>query len=262
MLHVTTEVGKPGKREREKRHYPHIQHTPDKTIFKPTGRRYIPHGHGPSGDWTRPHAQSVQVEYSKCGPDWESKLRYIPHPQREEYPAMEIWENNWKSMRAYPFTYRRSNTEWLLDPDHHRVGLRCYFNGSHKATMTSERELSHSMLFGKNRKDWAIDKRNQIPEASAGDKNYQVVEYSPNFHFEGSTRPIVQFGSQASSMKPLTFIPLQTLPPIDHNSFERKEKERVLKEDITTVEKLESWKPATPLHLTIPQEEPKKLAPS
>ena len=39
-----------------------------------------------------------------------------------------------------------------------------------------------------------IDKRNGIGEASPGDKQYQVPEYSPGFHKLGSSRPIINFG--------------------------------------------------------------------
>lgn len=36
------------------------------------------------------------------GPDWKSKLKYIPDPENPKYPAAEIFENNWKAMRPYP----------------------------------------------------------------------------------------------------------------------------------------------------------------
>lgn len=39
-----------------------------------------------------------------------------------------------------------------------------------------------------------IDRRNGIPYASEGDKSYQAVEYSPNFHKAGSSLPSPQFG--------------------------------------------------------------------
>ena len=42
--------------------------------------------------------------------------------------------------------------------------------------------------------EWVIDKRNGIPNAAEGDKNYQAVEYSPGFHKQGCTRPMPQFG--------------------------------------------------------------------
>ena len=42
---------------------------------------------------------------------------------------------------------------------------------------------------------WVVyDKRNEIPVASLGDKSYQVPEYSLDFHKQGSTRPVVNFG--------------------------------------------------------------------
>ena len=39
-----------------------------------------------------------------------------------------------------------------------------------------------------------FDKRNGLPAASLGDKSYQVPEYSLDFHKQGSTRPVINFG--------------------------------------------------------------------
>lgn len=39
-----------------------------------------------------------------------------------------------------------------------------------------------------------IEQRNGIGMAAPGDKSYQVVEYSPDFHKYGSTLPVVNFG--------------------------------------------------------------------
>lgn len=39
-----------------------------------------------------------------------------------------------------------------------------------------------------------FDRRNSIPIASLGDKSYQVPEYSLDFHKQGSTRPVTNFG--------------------------------------------------------------------
>ena len=52
----------------------------------------------------------------------------------------------------------------------------------------STRSISFLILEG------LVDKRNGIPEASPGDKSYQVPEYSPSFHKYGSTRPIPKYG--------------------------------------------------------------------
>ena len=39
-----------------------------------------------------------------------------------------------------------------------------------------------------------FEKRNGIPVVSLGDKSYQVPEYSLDFHKQGSTRPVINFG--------------------------------------------------------------------
>ena len=44
--------------------------------------------------------------FYRNGPDWKSKLKYIPDPSDEKYPAAEIFENNWKAMRPFPRMYR------------------------------------------------------------------------------------------------------------------------------------------------------------
>jgi len=48
-------------------------------------------------------------------------------------------------------TYRRSNNERLLDPGLTKIGLRCSFDGVHRATNTSNDELTHKMRFGRGR---------------------------------------------------------------------------------------------------------------
>lgn len=42
---------------------------------------------------------------NRSGPDWSSKLKYIPAPSNPDYPAAEIWPNNWKALRPYPCMY-------------------------------------------------------------------------------------------------------------------------------------------------------------
>jgi len=39
---------------------------------------------------------------SRNGPDWKSRLKYLPDPSDDKYPAAEIFPNNWKAMRPYP----------------------------------------------------------------------------------------------------------------------------------------------------------------
>ncbi|XP_062611132.1 spermatogenesis-associated serine-rich protein 1-like isoform X1 [Saccostrea cucullata] len=233
MLHLTTEIGKVGRKERERKHFPDIHNNCSLPSYRPHGRRYIPHGYGFYEDWM-PHNQNINIRYTENGPDWKSKLKYIPDPENPKYPAAEIFENNWKAMRPYPYTYMRTRNEWLLDPGLTKVGLRCNFGGVHKATNTSSDEITHRMLFGRGRNETIIDKRNGIPYASEGDKSYQAVEYSPSFHKAGSSLPSPQFG----------------------DTFRDMERRRQMSEEIDSVRGLESWEPAKPIHQALIPEDP------
>lgn len=249
MLHVTTEVGRVGKKERQRRHFPQLN-TLTESIDKPQGRKYIPHNYGTNMDWV-PHGQYIDPHLTESGPDWSSRLRYIPDPENPDYPAAEIWPNNWRSMRPYPWTYQRTVREWLLDPG---LGtkLRCVFNGQHKASATSEAEITHTLLYGKGRPESMVDKRNGLTEASPGDKSYQVPEYSPSFHKLGCTRPFTRYGPARSFRTPDTFIPLTPLSNRPRETYSQKEKSKETQVHADEVKKLEIWKPATPLPLTIP----------
>jgi len=48
-------------------------------------------------------------------------------------------------------TYMLTSNEWLLDPGLSNKGMKCKFNGEHKATRTTEEEITHTMLYGKGR---------------------------------------------------------------------------------------------------------------
>lgn len=256
MIHLTTEIGKPGKKEREKRHFPQIQNVCSgyATGYKPRGRRYIPHGYGFYDEWT-PHNQNIQITYAEAGPDWSSRLKYIDHPQNPKYPAAEIFPDNWKAMRPYPYTYRQTDNEWLLDPGLSKKGMKCTFEGVHKATDTSSDEITHKMLYGRGRREVTIDKRNGIPYASEGDKTYQAPEYSPGFHRIGSSLPLTQFGANYGKNTVDTFVPLQPLPTIRRDTFREIEKQKQKESEINVVRSLDTWKPATPLNIIQHNEE-------
>lgn len=255
MLHVTTEIGKVGRKERERRHFPDIHNNCSAPAYRSRGRRYIPHGYGFNDEWT-PHNQNINIKYTENGPDWKSKLKYIPDPENPKYPAAEIFENNWKAMRPYPYTYMRTRNEWLLDPGLTKVGLRCNFEGVHRATNTSSDEITHRMLFGRGRNETTIDRRNGIPYASEGDKSYQAVEYSPNFHKAGSSLPSPQFGANYPKVSTDTCVPLIPLPKIPRDTFREMEKRRQMSDEISAVQDLESWEPAKPIHQALIPEDP------
>ncbi|XP_022288535.1 spermatogenesis-associated serine-rich protein 1-like isoform X3 [Crassostrea virginica] len=255
MLHVTTEIGKVGRKERERRHFPNVHNYCSAPSYRARGRRYIPHGYGFYDEWT-PHNQNINIRYTENGPDWKSQLKYIPDPENPKYPAAEIFENNWKAMRPYPNTYMRTRNEWLLDPGLTKVGLRCNFDGVHRATNTSSDEITHRMLFGRGRNETIIDKRNGIPYASEGDKSYQAVEYSPSFHKGGSSLPSPQFGANYPKVSTDTSVPLLPLPKIRRDTFREMEKRRQMSDEIDSVRGLEAWEPAKPIHQALIPEDP------
>lgn len=43
----------------------------------------------------------ILFQYSP-GPDWSSRLRWLPHPQNPKYPAPENWPVTWHSIRSFP----------------------------------------------------------------------------------------------------------------------------------------------------------------
>ncbi|ELU16153.1 hypothetical protein CAPTEDRAFT_228022 [Capitella teleta] len=240
MLHLTTAVGKPGKIEREKRHYGD-HNKASKSVYKPQGRRYIPHGYGDEYAFV-PHATSIQPEYTVNGPDWKSSLRYVPAPRNPKYIS-EIWPDSHKSMRTYPWMSRRTVSEYSLFPEYNST-LRSCWDGEHKATLMSTAEITDSQRFG--RAKIVVDKRNGLPAAAPGDKPYQVPEYSRSFHKLGSTLPVVNFGGSGKT-KPDTFVPLQGLPKISRETWMQNEKRKMKQEEEAAVESLEFWRPASPL---------------
>jgi len=102
-----------------------------------------------------------------------------------------------KSLRHFPRHNASSAEEYKFYPPHgiplvYANGKVTTFEQVHKASQLSFKEIRQADLFGQHRK--VLDPRNGISEAAPGDKPYQAVEYSRNFHKQGSTRPIVDFG--------------------------------------------------------------------
>lgn len=246
MLHVITEVGKPGRVERERRHFVTLHNGETSQDEKPRARRYIPHGYGGDEDF-KPHPHFIKPKYTECGLDWKSRIRPIPSPHNDENKP-EIWPEPWKYIRAFPWKSLRSETEWRLYPEGPDSTLRSRWGGMHKATQPSNTEIDHTTLYGKNRK--VVDKRNGICTAAPGDKSYQAVEYSPDFHKYGSTLPLVNFGGKQLTAE--TFVPLQPLPSIPSESYTEKERARQQIHEMKEVQQLERWRPATPLQSNVP----------
>ncbi|XP_071504029.1 spermatogenesis-associated serine-rich protein 1-like [Diadema antillarum] len=249
-LHVTTEIGKPGRKERERRHYGERRGYEEELK---RGRRFIDPGHGDQPDW-HPHVVKRNVEYTDYGLDWSSRARFIPPPKHYtgEYPE----ETTLPKLRTYPDKNAMitSSAEWTAYPEGFHIGKKCNFLKTgqlqHLATITSSNEVTHTMMLGKNRKlNSTWERRGEIPAAAGGDKSYQAPEYSTSFHHYGSARPVVNFGGTVK-LKADTFVPLQELPAESCEPFRLKERRRKYVAEVDSVIALNDWTPATPLAAT------------
>ncbi|XP_071800558.1 spermatogenesis-associated serine-rich protein 1-like [Asterias amurensis] len=256
-LHVITEIGVPGRIERERRHFAEKRGYDKATV---RGRQFIPHGEGSQPTWN-PHPHCLQVKYSDKGLDWSSRVRYIPAPTDPE-PREDF---KLPSLRCYQGALFQTQTEWSFYPEGFHIGKRCQFppdalpqDKNHPASTTSSKEITHSIMLGKNRKlPSTFERRGYIPAAASGDKSYQAVEYSPQFHNFGSTRPIVNFGGDVRK-KHDTFVPLQDLPSYPSERFSIKERRRKYREELNSVQQLDVWEPAIPLGAPFGSEESRK----
>lgn len=97
------------------------------------------------------------------------------------------------------------------------------------------------------RKKKVRDVRNGLAKRAEGDKNYRIVEQSPDFHKFGSTLPMVHFGHEKKRHgHAKTFVPLKNerIPVIDQNEFAEKSRKHEEENLVREVTQLEQWKPA------------------
>lgn len=228
-----------------KKHFPslHNHQSHSTAVEARRMRRYIPDGYGLDYDF-RPHVQYIQPKYSEIGPDWKSKLRWLPSPEAgtsESAQFVEIWPESWRGLRTFPGHKKQSDQYWILYPEGCDATLRCRFSGVHKST-----EHCHEERHFFSGSKFLIDRRNGIPAASPGDKSYKSVEYSPDFYKISSTLPAVNFGS-TYKRKFDTFIPLVKTNIGLRKNYKETEAHRRINEEVRDVCGLDNWRPATPL---------------
>lgn len=216
---------------------------------KRRGRMYIPHGRGEEKPY-KPHIQHIDVSYTECGPDKTSKLRRLSSPASGDHPKESLFYPPLMSLRHFPDKANvSSGKEFTFYPPHgtpivYNNGKITFFNGIHRASRTTTKEITDIIQFG--HRGPVYDTRDGYPSAAHGDKPYKTPEYSPNFHKLGSTRPVVDFGGFKPEVAD-TFIPLQPLPLIPAKPFSILNAERKKKEEVGDVKSLNEWRPASPL---------------
>uniref|UniRef100_H2YPS7 Uncharacterized protein n=1 Tax=Ciona savignyi TaxID=51511 RepID=H2YPS7_CIOSA len=226
--------------------------TENKTPLKRNGRGrlYIPHGRGKEAVY-KPHAEHIKVSYTQCGPDWSSRLRWLPSPKPKKKDQLEtIFHPPLKTIRHFPQQHNISTRkEYKFYPPHgiplvYGKGKVTLFNDTHKASQLSNTEITDTLRFGSH--GLVSDPRNNIGEASHGDKPYHAAEYSVDFHKFGSTRPVVNFGG-LQPKEERTSIPIFETATVPGKPYKVKEELRKKTEEIDVVVRLEQWRPASPL---------------
>nr|XP_002127653.1 spermatogenesis-associated serine-rich protein 1-like [Ciona intestinalis]XP_026691044.1 spermatogenesis-associated serine-rich protein 1-like [Ciona intestinalis] len=217
---------------------------------KGRGRLYIPHGRGEEAVY-KPHTEHIKVSYTQCGPDWSSRLRWLPSPKPKKGKDRETtFHPPMKSIRHFPHQHNVSTgKEYKFYPPHgipivYGKGKATLFNATHKASQISNTEISDTLRFGSH--GLVTDPRNNITEVSPGDKPYQAAEYSVDFHKFGSTRPVVNFGG-FQLQKEQTFIPMSETTKTQTKPYHVKEEQRKKIAEVEVVIGLEDWRPASPL---------------
>lgn len=218
-------------------------------LHKTRGRRYHPHGHGEETHF-RPHIQHVEPHYTESDLDWNSRVRWLPHPRYSDAPFPEIkairFPSETRLLRSFPEANMESNSEWTFYPRFglpvtYHFGKKCTINGVHVRNLTSTSEQTVPMMVG--RKKQTIRSHSLT---SPGNKPYYTAEYSPGFHRMGSTRPLPNFRG-SPIIRADTFIPLQPKPVFPCKPFKEKQKIQHQEEELHEVKMLSTWRPASPI---------------
>lgn len=185
------------------------------------------------------------------GLDWTSSIRCAPleearHTLRrpsEEAPPYYSMKNSVKST-AREEAAQASHTDNIEEEKPYSVKPTVVYDTYDDfEQIYLRRPLEISLRMSVGAKKSVFEQRNGIPAASLGDKSYQVPEYSSDFHKQGSTRPVVNFGGSLKYV-PDTFVPLQDLPSRPRTTFEERQKRKAKKEEIEEVKNLDHWRPA------------------
>ncbi|CAF0729640.1 unnamed protein product [Rotaria sordida] len=252
-LHLHYDLEKPGYQGYDRRHYPEKHRFNfSECIFKPRGRLYISSPTSNIDEQWRPHGRHIEPMYTDIGPDWQSRIRYIPsprHPDTKPTLPIGLIENNIHITRPYPQNWQRTTNEWNYftdEPIEQNSSKRNFFNNIHLRSLEDlgDQNMYMSQIGCKKK---VLDVRNGLKKKSEGDKNYRIVEQSPDFHKFGSTLPIVDFGREKKRHGNVrNFVPMKNekISIIDEIDFIEKEHKREQENIIDEIVQLDNWKPA------------------
>ncbi|CAF0874944.1 unnamed protein product [Didymodactylos carnosus] len=242
-LHLNYEIQKPGYRGYDRRHFPeHL--TTSVSVYKPRGRQRINSPELEDVKWI-PHGRHIEPKYSDIGPDWRSRLRYIPAPRnpntKPTYPV-SLLEQNLHYIRSYPQNWQQTTNEWKYFSDSYRdSSKRNLFSNIHLRSIEDLGDRDLKKMIGQKRR--VFDCRNGLSQSTNGDKSYRFVEQSPDFYKFGCTLPAVQFG-RTKSARESTCVLLNQTGINDNETFQEKQLRREETNLIEEVKQLDSWKPS------------------
>ncbi|CAF3002659.1 unnamed protein product [Rotaria socialis] len=252
-LHLHYDLEKPGYHGYDRRHFPEKhRYAFSECSAKPRGRLYISSPRSNPDDEWRPHGRHVEPMYTDIGPDWQSRIRYIPSPHNSDTkPTLPVGliEKNLHFVRPYPQNWQRSANEWMYFADesiNQNSSKRNHFDNIHLRSLEDLGDQNMSMVqIGHKKK--VLDIRNGLKKKSEGDKNYRTVEQSPEFHKYGTTLPVVDFGHEKKRQgNARNFVPMRNdrIHIIDEREFTQKERQQEKENIIDEVVQLDNWKPA------------------
>ncbi|MGH0173989.1 UNVERIFIED_CONTAM: hypothetical protein FKN15_066801 [Acipenser sinensis] len=110
-----------------------------------------------------------RISFGDCGKvvsgyrsdlDWNSRVRWLPHPRYSDAPFPEIkairFPSETRLLRSFPEANMESNSEWTFYPRFglpvtYHFGKKCTINGVHVRNLTSTSEQTVPMMVGRKK---------------------------------------------------------------------------------------------------------------
>lgn len=210
-----------------------------------------------------------------------SSYHYNAMKAKPTYPPALI-ENNVSSVKPFPNNWLNTRDEWKYFRDERKFAKRCLFRyeptSDDKVHLRSVDSLTNKHLLGDIKfphedyiyqvlgsKRAVPDKRNSLAQRSPGDKSYKTVEYSNNFFgrrardWRSEKYRLPGKQEQTITDDIIRMLDLDPNGDLAAKFFSRAHHSRdneydeldddELANEIESIQKLDTWRPATPLKL-------------